>query len=272
MRASPMVSHGGVTTSICDCSISVITRSPSWRCTLAKIFLSMRRAARRFAASNRKYSSSMPIVYMRATTRSGTLSSAPDLCNGRPSMTGRPLRVVCGETAQLAGRLAATGRVDLFAQTIEADSADDDIVADDVTRRAVEAQRLGQLHVLVERLVDFGALHVLLQFVHVEPDLLGDCEGALAVDMAAAAEHLGVEFKVLLAGLVLHAHGDGDLGSRYRGRPEHREILEHYFQIWVRLQQRDHVSHGVLAVGAIVIEKFDQRDVALRITERHLIG
>src|SRR5579862_6727259 len=64
-----MLSLGGVATSICDCSISVITRSPSAAPADLRNFLFMRRAARRVLASNTKYSSSMPSVYMRALTR-----------------------------------------------------------------------------------------------------------------------------------------------------------------------------------------------------------
>src|SRR6516164_10245081 len=42
-----------------------------------------------------------------------------------------------------AGRLAAARAVDLFLERVQADRADEDIVAHDVAGRAVEAERLG---------------------------------------------------------------------------------------------------------------------------------
>ena len=51
----------------------------------------------------------------------------------------------------------------------------------------------------------------------VETDLLGDRERARLVDLAAAAKQLLVELEIFLAaGLVLHAHGDGDLRRLHR--------------------------------------------------------
>src|SRR5215469_5958851 len=43
-----------------------------------------------------------------------------------------------------AGRLAAARAVDLFLERVQADRADEDIVAHDVAGRAVEAERLGE--------------------------------------------------------------------------------------------------------------------------------
>src|SRR6516225_10862185 len=50
-----------------------------------------------------------------------------------------------------AGRLAAARAVDLFLERVQADRADEDIVAHDVAGRAVETERLGELEVLLDR-------------------------------------------------------------------------------------------------------------------------
>ncbi len=88
---------------------------------------------------------------------------------------------------------------------------------------------------------------------------------------AAAAEQLLVEFEIFLAALVLHAHGDRDLGRFHRARSEHGEFLEHDLELGIVLHQREHVGHGALAVAAIVIEELDEGDVAVRIAEHDLV-
>src|ERR1700686_4320603 len=126
-----MVVQGGVATSICDCSITVITRSPRFFCTSARKFLSTRRTARRVLASNTKYSSSMPTVYMRAITRSG--ESGSPLYGGVKSAAGRARRPIAIKrlwVALAAGRLAAARGVDLFLQPGKADGAHDHVGAD----------------------------------------------------------------------------------------------------------------------------------------------
>src|SRR5450631_818202 len=147
-----MVTQGGVATSICDCSISVITRSPSSLRARLRNFLSTRRTARRVLASNTKYSSSMPTVYTRAITRLG--ESGSPLYGGVKSAAGRARRPIAIKrlwVALTAGRLAAARGVDLFLQPGKADGAHDHVGADHIARRTVEAERLGELEILVER-------------------------------------------------------------------------------------------------------------------------
>src|SRR5437870_5747281 len=76
------------------------------------------------------------------------------------------------------GGLAAAGRVDLFLERAEADGTDDDVVAHHVARRAVEAERLGELHAFLEGGLYLVAGDVLLDPGHVEADFLGDRERA----------------------------------------------------------------------------------------------
>src|SRR5262249_57325478 len=86
---------------------------------------------------------------------------------------------LCGASA---GRLAAAARgVDLVLERTEADGADHDVVADHVARRAVEAERLGELEALLDLRLDLVAGHVLLDARDVETHLLADGERARLV-------------------------------------------------------------------------------------------
>src|SRR5215467_8332624 len=170
-----------------------------------------------------------------------------------------------------AGRLAAARAVDLFLERVQADRTDEDIVAHDVAGRAVEAERLGELEVFLDRGFDLVARHVLLDPRDVEADVLGGRERARQVRLATAAEQLLMEFEIFLAaGRVLHAHGRRNLRRLDRTLAQHREFLEHEFEFSVVLQEIEHVAHGAFAVAAIVIEELNHGDVALRIAQRHL--
>src|SRR3569623_2275233 len=155
-----MVAQGGVATSICDCSISVITLSPMAFRARAGGPRAARRTARRVRASNTKNSSSMPIVYMRAQTPGAGTRFHPGraMQNGRRGKTaaavGLRLRPYDAGSALV---LAAAGGADVLLQLRQADRADHDLVADHVARRAVQAQRLGELEVLLERRLHLGA-------------------------------------------------------------------------------------------------------------------
>ena len=90
------------------------------------------------------------------------------------------------------------------------------------------------------------------------------------VGLTAAAHQLLMEFEIFLAGLVLHAHRDRDLRRFDRARSEHREFLQHHLELGIVLHQRQHVGHGALAVAAVVIEEFDEGDVAIRVAQINL--
>src|SRR5262249_26286120 len=96
-------------------------------------------------------------------------------------------------------------------------------------------------------------------------------ERARLVGLAAAAEKLLVKFHVLLAARVLHARGDCDVGGFDRSFAENRKFLEHELEIWIGLQEIEHVSHGAPAETAIVVEELDHGDVALRVAEDDLM-
>ena len=88
----------------------------------------------------------------------------------------------------------------LLLQAVDADRADHDFIADHIAWGAADAERVGELHALIDRLFHLVAVHVLLDARHVEADFLGDRERARLVGRAAAAQQLLVKFDVLLAG------------------------------------------------------------------------
>src|ERR1044072_4429355 len=100
-------------------------------------------------------------------------------------------------------RLLARG-LDLLSEAGEPDRADDDIVADHGARRAVEPQRLGELHALFVRLAHRVPLQVLLHARDVEAWVLGGAERLRLAALAAATEQLLMEVEIFLAGLILH--------------------------------------------------------------------
>ncbi len=78
-----------------------------------------------------------------------------------------------------------------------------------------------------------------------------------------------MEIEIFLAGRILHAHGDRDLGGFDRALAQHREFLEHDLQLGIGLHQVEHVGHRAFAVTAIVIEELDEGDVAILIAKGH---
>src|SRR5690349_10134338 len=87
-----------------------------------------------------------------------------------------------------AGRLAAPAGIDFSLEFIEADGADNDIVADHVARRSIEAEGVRELEALFDLRADFIAVHVLFDLGSVESDVLGRCKGVGLVSLATAAE------------------------------------------------------------------------------------
>src|SRR5215831_16758583 len=130
---------------------------------------------------------------------------------GKGKLSGALSAEWAGSGGLRAVRLAAAGDVDPLLEGIEADRADHQLGADHVARRAVDPERLGELHALLDRGAHLVAPHVLLDACDVESRLLGGGERARLVGLAAAAEQPLVEIEVLLA-RVLHADRDRDLG------------------------------------------------------------
>src|SRR5262245_9738861 len=190
---------------------------------------------------------------------------------GRPAFIraslgkGKPSRADVLAMWGSAGRLAATGGVDLLAQLCGADRANHHVAAGHVARRAVEPERLGELEAFLERLLDLVAGEILFDAADVEANVLRRRQRACLVGLAASAQQLLMELEILLAGLILHTHRDRDLRRLDGAGAEDREFLEHDAQIAVSLHHLEKIGQRVLAVAAVVIEELDQRDVALRV-------
>jgi hypothetical protein len=128
----------------------------------------------------------------------------------RPAAARAAPREAGGRPGASAGGLAAAGLLTLALQRFEAHGADHDVVADHVARRAVEAEPLGELEAFLEARARplRSSCRARSGPRRGRPPWHG--ERARAVDLAAAGEQLLVEVEILLAGLVLHAHGDAD--------------------------------------------------------------
>src|SRR5688572_28808705 len=153
-------------------------------------------------------------ISVRLVSSSSFASSRIRSCSLNVLPGGLVFRTASGAgvfaTSEPGGLLHPRG-LDLLPQHREADGPDHHVVVDDVAWRAVEPERLGELHAFLQGRLDLVALEVLLQPRHVEADFLGDGKRARLVDLAAPGEQLLVEFEILLAGLVLHPHRDRDL-------------------------------------------------------------
>src|SRR5580698_6534453 len=96
-------------------------------------------------------------------------------------------------SASANGVSAFVNAVDFFLERIIADCADDDILADDESRRAVDLQRIGHMHHFLEARRDLRAFHILGELVHVDAHFLGDAERFGLADRAVHAQKLDME-------------------------------------------------------------------------------
>src|ERR1700733_4532096 len=138
-------------------------------------------------------------------------------------------------------RLLLYRREFLF-QGVQSHGADNQLGADHIARRAVDAERVGELHILVDRGLDLVAVHVLVDPRHVEAGVFGGGKRVRLVGRAASAQELLVEFDVFLAGRILHARRDRDMRGFDRTFAQDRKFLEHESDVRVGLQERQHVG------------------------------
>src|SRR5262245_16439683 len=106
----------------------------------------------------------------------------------QPVFVGRSTYLGDGKRAapRSAGCLAAARGVDLFLQGGKANRADHDAVANDVARRAVQAELLGKPEALLQTAADFVAGEIALEPRHVDAHLLGGGHGMGLVGLTAA--------------------------------------------------------------------------------------
>ena len=69
----------------------------------------------------------------------------------------------------------------------------------------------------------------------------------------------------------LRPHGTCHLRRLDRAWSKHRKILQHHPQIRIGLHQLGQIVQGAFAIAAIIVEKFDQRDLAIGIADHGLV-
>ena len=149
-------------------------------------------------------------------------------------------------------------------------AADDRLFPDNPGRRSVEPQLIGQRRHFLQSSLRFRARHVLFDARHVGPDLLRRRQRLLLADMAAGRKQLAMEVPEFLA-VELHPRGGRDLRRLHRVRPKDREILKHDAQLGIAFDQLGDGIERLFAVAAIVVEEFDQRDLAFGIADDDLM-
>ena len=60
---------------------------------------------------------------------------------------------------------------------------------------------------------------------------------------------------------------DRDLRGFERTLAQHGEFFQYDFQLGVGFQQIEHIGHGAFAVAAIIVEEFDEGDIAVLVAE-----
>src|SRR3984957_19595614 len=92
------------------------------------------------------------------------------------------------EPKSSARLFAAARNADLFLETLKADRADHDLLADHIARGAVHAHGFGELEVFLDRGLHFRARQILFDPRRIEAGILGGGDRARLVGWAAAAE------------------------------------------------------------------------------------
>lgn len=133
------------------------------------------------------------------------------------------------------------------------------LVADDETGRAVDAQRFGQLQVAIDGCLDGRVPHARLETRDVQADFGGDLEHGGFGNAALGTHQRPVERLVP----ALAVGGESRLGREDRPTTQDREFLRDDTELRVGGASLLHHRRYLAAVGAIVVEEFDQRDVAL---------
>src|SRR5262245_26729243 len=117
----------------------------------------------------------------------------------RQNEPGSPL-TPCSRSPALAGDLAAllADLGDVLGQLIVkiVRRARDDVVADEVKRRALQSELVGKLLGLIERLLDLRVLHVLFELRRIETELGRDAHGFVFVGFAGLGKQLLMHLEI----------------------------------------------------------------------------
>jgi len=126
-----------------------------------------------------------------------------------------------------------------------------------------DPQRVGEFEIAIDLGSDLRVRHVLFQLFDIEPHVLRHAEGCVFVDPPRLRHQCCMEGLVL----ALAGHGECDAGCVFGTGAEDRPLLEDKAQ--VRIGTGGFREHGCClpAVGTVVVEELDQRDVTLGISQ-----
>src|SRR5262249_7391898 len=106
---------------------------------------------------------------------------------------------------------------------------------------------------------------------NIQTNFLSNRESACAIGLPAATEQFLMKFQIFLAAIfILHAYRSRNLRCLDGSFAQNGEFLEHELEPVIGFKKLHHVVEGALAIAAIVIEKLNHGDIALRIAERNL--
>src|SRR6266568_3197202 len=146
-------------------------------------------------------------------------------------------------------------------QSVDICRALQDLIAHDEARRAVDAKRLSQRKVPVDRSLDRGIRHIRNEAIRIQADRGRDLLDLSRVDRTANLIERSMERNVL----ALLVRGQRRLGGERGIRSKDRKFLVGNAQLRIVFLRFDHDRRDLPAVRAIVVEELDESDIALRI-------
>src|SRR6266849_1102400 len=146
-------------------------------------------------------------------------------------------------------------------QSVDICRATQDLIAHDEGRRAVDAKRLSQRKVPVDRSLERGIGHIRNEAIHIQADRGRDLLDLSCVDRTANLIERSMERNVL----ALLVRGQRRLGGERGIRSKDRKFLVGNAQLRIVFLRFDHNRRDLPAVRAIVVEELDESDIALRI-------
>src|SRR6266508_772200 len=164
--------------------------------------------------------------------------------------------------------LAISRLADQGLQSFQIRGSGKHLVADGKSRRSIDPERAGEIEVPLQHRLDRRGLCFGFQAVDIEPRRRGCFEHLGLVDGTADLHQRVVQGEVF----ALLVCRQGYLGCKRRVRAEDREFLEDKAQLRIGRLRLEHQWRHLPAIGTVVVEEFDKRDIAVRISSDRAIG
>ena len=168
---------------------------------------------------------------------------------------------------------AARAHFDAILQPREAHGAKDDVLANDVARRAGEPQRAGQFHVLA-RATNFlprRSPRWLRAAPCRAPDLLQRRKPFRCVAGPGLPRSSRWKARYFVPSRSCMRTATATRAASRTLGPRTGNSLSTIFRFELSLSKSQHIRQGPLAEAAIVVEELDEGDSAVRISKRHLM-